>query len=82
MKSIKELLWPFRYRRAVRRADRLAADTSRRYLVLVSNGKPFVVEKRKLKSLINRRFFKRGTTIQDIERMAVYRTINPCKPCS
>lgn len=76
MKTMKEILWPFRYKRAVRKADKLAEKTGHRYLVLVSNGKPYVVDKRGLKGLLKKGgIFKAGTTIQDIEKMAVYRTI-------
>lgn len=69
---IKECIWAGRYRRAVRKAKKLSALFNTTYLVIVMDGKLKVVPRKTIKSLIARREFKRGTTIQDIEKMALF----------
>ncbi len=72
IKLIKDCLWAGRYKRAVRKAKKLSSLFGMTYFVILLNGKLKVVPKRTLKDLIAKRRFKRGTTIQDIEKMALY----------
>lgn len=74
MVSFKKLLWAFRYKRAVRKADRLAASFKMKYFVIFIGGKIKVVPKQNIKRLIREGRFKRGTTIGDIESRALYIT--------
>ena len=74
MNTIQKIIFNWRYKRAVRKADKLHKSTKRKYLVVVLNGKPVVLSKRKVRTLIATRHFRRGTTVRDIEDRAIYTT--------
>ncbi len=71
-KFIKKCIWAVRYKSAVRKARRMAGLFNMTYLVIMLGGRLKVVPKRTLKHLVATRRFKRGTTIQDIEKRALY----------
>ncbi len=71
-KLIKDCIWAARYKRAVREAKKMAKLFNMTYFVILLNGSLKVVPKRTLKDLIARRRFKGGTTIQDLERRALF----------
>lgn len=85
---IKLLVIPFKYgiliiyksyftwllERRVRKANRLAKEENRRYIVTMMHGRPAIYTKQTLKEAIKRRKFKKGVTIQDIEKQAYYIT--------
>lgn len=71
-KRIKEYLWAYKYKRAVRRANNIAQDFKITCYVLYFNKKLWVVPKKSIKKLIQQCRFKAGTTIQDIEKIALY----------
>ena len=72
---IKRLLFAFRYKRAVRKAKNAHELTGLKYYVILLNGKLHVVSKKSIKDLIARRRFRKGTTILDIERHALFVTL-------
>ena len=74
MNIIQKIIFNWRYKRAVRKADKLHKSTKRKILVVVLNGKPVVLSKRKVRTLIATRYFRRGTTVRDIEDRAIYTT--------
>lgn len=74
MKTLNRILWPFRYRRAVKQAKKLAAADGRVYYVLMVAGRPKVIAKRYAKKLVATRQLGRKTTIQDIEKRALFIT--------
>ncbi|MBR1468501.1 MAG: hypothetical protein IJ605_00070 [Prevotella sp.] len=69
---IKKLIFGLRYKMAVRKADKLHKATKRKFLVVVLGGKPAVLSKRKVRNLIATRYFRKGTTVRDIEDRALY----------
>lgn len=71
-KLIKEYIWAGRYKKAVRNAKTLSALFNMTYFVILYRGKLEVIPKKNLKRLILQRKFKSGTTIQDIEKIALY----------
>lgn len=71
-KLIKECIWAGRYKRAVRKAKNLSALFNMTYFVILYRGKLEVIPKKNLKRLVLQRKFKSGTTIQDIEKIALY----------
>ncbi len=73
-KRIKEYIWAYKYKRAVRRANNIAQDLKITCYVLYFNKQLWVVPKRSIKKLIQQRRFKPGTTIHDIEEIALYIT--------
>lgn len=52
-------------------ADELSKASRRKYLVLLVAGVPKVYSKQELKTMIRSRKFRKGTTIQDLEKKAI-----------
>lgn len=73
-KKIRQLIFAVRFKRAVRQANALSKTFRVRYYVLSFRGKLKIVPKSAIKELIARKRFRRGTTIQDIEKIALYIT--------
>ena len=61
-------------KRAARKANRYFEKTGNKFFVLWYNGKPLVKSKQNLKELIKEGTFKKGLTITNIEKMALYCT--------
>ena len=72
--AIRKYIWAIRFRRKVKEANQLAELFKMRYFVIMMNGSLKVVPKKTLKELVAKGRFKRGTTIQDIEKRALYIT--------
>ena len=68
------MIFAWRYKRAVRSANELAAMLGCRYYVISLNGSLKVVPKKTIKELIRRKRFKKGVTVDTIERHALYIT--------
>lgn len=68
---IKDLILGYRIKRAIRLAEELSRVSKRRYLVLMVAGIPKVYSKQELKKMIAQRKFRKGTTIQDLEKKAI-----------
>lgn len=74
MRKIMTIIWAIRFKRAKRKADKMAEGFGVRYLVIMLNGKLKVVPKQTIKKLVHEGRFKRGVTIQDILARALYVT--------
>lgn len=74
IKYIKRLIFAWRYKQAVNEAVRQNRLTGLKYYVILLNGRLRVLPKRTIKELIRRRRFIKGTTVQDIERHALFVT--------
>ena len=72
---IQRLIFAFRFKRAVKKADRFHHITHRKYMVLVINKKLEVLSKQELKVFIKHGIFRKGTTIADLEKKALYITL-------
>ena len=73
-KYLKRLIFAWKYKRAVKEAVTLADATGLKYYVVYMNGEPKAVPKKTVKELIAKHRFKKGTTIQDIEKRALFIT--------
>nr|DAJ67921.1 MAG TPA: hypothetical protein [Caudoviricetes sp.] len=71
IKLFKGIILNYRVKRAVKMAKELSEASKRKYIVLMVAGVPKVYSKQELKNLIQRRVFKKGTTIQDLEKRAI-----------
>jgi hypothetical protein len=60
--------------RAIKKANQLAQATGYTYYVLNVKGRVVIKPKRLIKNMLacKGKYFRRGTTIQDIERIALY----------
>ena len=72
--SIKKYYNAWRYRRAVRKARELSELFGMKYYVISINGSLKVVPKQTIKELIKRKRFRKGVTVEDIERHALFVT--------
>ncbi len=71
---IKDIIFGWRYKRAVKKALKVQSLTGRKQFVIMYNGKPVVVSKRKIRSLVSTHYFRKGVTVQDIEKRALFVT--------
>ncbi len=69
---VKKQIFDLQLRFAVNQAKSYAKLFDSRYLVVTIYGRPQAVSKQRLKELVKRRTFKKGTTISDIEKRAYY----------
>ena len=73
-KFFKRLIFAWKYKRSVKEAIMLANATGLKYYVVYINGGLKVVPKKTIKDLIARHRFKKGTTVQGIEKRALFVT--------
>lgn len=73
-KIINKILFMPRLERAVKQAKRWHKMDGKTYIVVLLNGKAVCLSKQKIKLMIATRKFKKGTTIQSIEKTALYKT--------
>ncbi len=71
---IKDIIWGWRCKRAVRKADKLSKLFGMKYLVVYMNGSLKVVPKRTIRELMAKHRFRKGVKMADIERRAIYIT--------
>lgn len=74
VKAFKSYVLYLRCKRAIKRADRNAVVTGKKWLVLMYGGKPIVVSKQHLKSKIKEGAFCKGFTPEKAEALAIYKT--------
>lgn len=74
IKLIKNIIFNYRLRSAIRQANDMAQLTGLRHFVILLDGNLKVVSKRRLKQLIDTRRFIKGAKISDFERRALHIT--------
>lgn len=72
---IKRMIFAWRYRRAVKKANKLSRIFGMKYLVIMLDGKLKVVPKQTVKELVRKRRFRKGVTVADIEKRALFVTV-------
>lgn len=72
---IKDLIFAFRFKQAVKKADRFHHITHRKYMVLVINKRLEVLSKQEIRKFLSNGIFRKGTTLSDIELKALYTTL-------
>jgi len=72
---IKDLVFAFQFKRAVKKADRLHKITHRKYMVLVINKHLEVLSKQELRKFCRNGIFRKGITIAHLEKKALYTTL-------
>ena len=71
---IKEMVFAWRYKHAVKEAVELSRLHGMKFYVLCMNGGLKVVPKQTVKELVARRRFRKGVTVRDIEKRALFVT--------
>lgn len=74
IRNIKKAWFNKRVEKLTRKAEERSSTTGYRYLVILLRGKPVLVKKQKLKEWIRDGTFRKGTTIQQLEKNALYIT--------
>lgn len=74
LNTIKRYYAAWQYKRAVRKAKKLADLFGMRYYVINLGGSLKVVPKQTIKELVRRKRFRKGVTLEDIERCALFIT--------
>ena len=72
---IKDLIFGFCFKRAVKKADHFHHITHRKYMVVVINKKIEVISKQEIRKFVSHGIFRKGTTAGDIESKALYITM-------
>ena len=75
LQLIKDLIFAFRFKQAVKKADRFHHITHRKYMVLVINKRLEVLSKQEIRKFLANGIFQKGTTLSDIEQKALYTTL-------
>lgn len=68
----EKIVWPIRYRRAVRSADKRAHYTKCNQYVIAFNGKLLIMSKREIDTAVARRIFRKGVNPAAIRKKAIY----------
>ncbi|KAA6329795.1 hypothetical protein EZS27_021430 [termite gut metagenome] len=74
IRYIKKRMLASKVNKAINLASDLSKKDGRKYMVLFVKGSPCVYAKADLQLMIKRRVFKKGTCIQDLEKIAVFIT--------
>lgn len=74
IKLIKDLIFAWKYKRAVKEANSMAKLTGMKYYVIMMGGKLKAVPKQNMRALVRTHRFRKGVTIQDIEKRALFVT--------
>lgn len=74
IKLIKDIVFAWRYKCAVRKAKKLARLFGMKYYVLSMGGRLKVVPKQTIRQLVRTRRFRKGVTVTDIEKRALFIT--------
>lgn len=80
LRQYRKKLFKHRLKKAKKEALDRQAQTGRKQYVIVMRGCPLVISKQQMQILLRRRYFKKGTSIQDIEKMALFVTETFSKP--
>lgn len=73
-KVIKDIIFAWKYKRAVREANKLSSLFGMKYYVLNIGGRLKVVPKQNIRRLIRTHCFRKGVKVADIEKQALYVT--------
>ncbi len=71
---IKDIIWEWQCKRAIKKANELSKLFGMKYYVIYMNGSLKVVPKRTIRELVAKHRFRKGIRIADIERRALYVT--------
>lgn len=74
IKAIKDYIRGRKVNKAIEQACKLREQSGKKYLVIMLKGEPRVFSKEYLKLLIRLKRFKKGTYIQDLEKIALFIT--------
>lgn len=71
---IRQIVFAWKFKRAVKKADKLSRLFGMKYLVIFLNGGLKVVPKQTVRELVRKHRFRKGVTVAGIEKRALYVT--------
>lgn len=74
IKLIKDIILAWKFKRAVKKANKLSRLFGMKYFVISLNGELKVVPKQTIRELVRTHRFRKGVTVADIEKRALYVT--------
>lgn len=74
IKLIKDIIFAWKYKRAVQKAKKLSALFGMKYYVLNMGGRLKIVPKQNIRRLVRTHRFRKGVKVADIEKRALYVT--------
>lgn len=74
IRLIKDIVFAWKFKRAVKKANKLSRLFGMKYLVVFLNGGLKVVPKQTIRELVRTHRFRKGVTVADIEKRALYVT--------
>lgn len=74
IKLIKDIIFAWKFKRAVKKADKLSRLFGMKYLVIFLNGGLKILPKQTVRELVRTHRFRKGVTVADIEKRALYVT--------
>nr|DAL70306.1 MAG TPA: Myocyte-specific enhancer factor [Caudoviricetes sp.] len=74
IKLIKDIIFAWKFKRAVKKANKLSRLFGMKYLVIFLNGRLKIVPKQTVRELVRTHRFRKGVTVADIEKRALYVT--------
>lgn len=72
IKYLKALVFDWRKKRAIEKAQKSANLYRKKFIVIVFNDKPVVVSMQGLKKMIRTHRFSKGLTTEKINKIAIY----------
>ena len=74
IKTFKKLVFNYRYKKEVKKATAASSASGRKYFVLLLKGTPVTVSKQQVTRMARTGKFKKGITVQEIEKQALFVT--------
>lgn len=74
MGIFEKMILKWRIKQAIRQARSESRWYNRKFMVLMLKGKPICMSKQRLKELHQAKAFRKGVTIEQIERTAIFST--------
>ena len=74
VKLFKAVLFGYRFRKAVRTADKRKAQTGKKQFVINLCGRPVCVSKEHIRRLVSEGVYRPDVKVADIARVAIYKT--------
>ena len=68
----EKIVWPIRYRRAVKSADKRAHYAKCNQYVIVFGNRLLIMSKREIDTAVAQRIFRKGVNPATIRKMAIY----------
>lgn len=74
IRLFKNIFFKLKLKSLINQACKIRKTTGRKQLVIIFNGEPVLLSKQDLTKMIRQGKFRKGVTVQEIEKMALFIT--------